>query len=570
MKKRSLKQLIAALAVVTCITAGLPASAAEAASLDAVTAVETVEDSSNVVTVDADTEETAQESEISDDAEETGEVITEEPSEDAGETEDASGTEVAGDTEDSEENSDDAQEEVESYASVIYRGHVQNIGWQGEVKDGDLAGTSGQSLRVEGIMIHVDSNIEGGITYRTHVQNIGWQSWVSDGALAGTTGQSYRLEAIEIKLTGELAEQYDVYYRAHVQNIGWMGWAKNGESAGSEGYSFRMEAVQIKLVKKGETDSAISGSAAAYSKLSVSYSSHVQNVGWQNAVSNGATSGTSGQSLRLEGMKINLSSYWGNQISYRTHVQNIGWQNWVSSGALAGTTGQSLRLEAIQIKLTGTMASLFDIYYRVHAQNIGWMGWAKNGESAGTEGYSYRLEAIQIRLVPKGSAAPGSTSDAYRKYVAPAFNLSANNTSAYNTNAANPQLYASSTRYLILVNNSARTTTVYTGSMGKWTVLRSMSCCVGKASTPTVRGVYYVGGKGRYFNTGTNARCWYYTQFYGNYLFHSVIYDRQSSPVRILDGTMGAAVSHGCVRLTLTNAKWIYDNIPANTKVVSF
>ena len=44
------------------------------------------------------------------------------------------------------------------------------------------------------------------------MQKLGWQPWVSDGVVSGTTGQAKRLEAIEIKLTGELAEKYDVYY----------------------------------------------------------------------------------------------------------------------------------------------------------------------------------------------------------------------------------------------------------------------------------------------------------------------------------------------------------------------
>ncbi len=82
---------------------------------------------------------------------------------------------------------------------------------------------------------------------------------------------------------------------------------------------------------------------------------------------------------------------------------------------MAGTTGQSKRVEGIQIKLTGTAASLFDVYYQVHIQNYGWMGWAKNGESAGSSGGSLRMEAINIRLVPKGGAAPGSTA---RPFVA--------------------------------------------------------------------------------------------------------------------------------------------------------
>ena len=78
-------------------------------------------------------------------------------------------------------------------------------------------------------------------------------------------------------------------------------------------------------------------------------------------------------------------------------------------GAMSGTSGRSLRLEAINIELYGDMAKYYDIYYRVHAQDVGWMGWAKNGASSGTAGYSRRLEGIQIVIVKKGASAPEST-----------------------------------------------------------------------------------------------------------------------------------------------------------------
>ena len=70
--------------------------------------------------------------------------------------------------------------------------------------------------------------------------------------MSGTSGQSKRLEAIRIKLTDELAENYDIYYRVHAQEFGWLGWAKNGESAGTEGYSYRLEAIQIVVTAKGD------------------------------------------------------------------------------------------------------------------------------------------------------------------------------------------------------------------------------------------------------------------------------------------------------------------------------
>lgn len=299
--------------------------------------------------------------------------------------------------------------------NVSYRTHVQDVGWQSYVQNGNTAGTTGRSLRLEGINIKLDNNeYGGGISYQTHVQNIGWQNYVQNNQMSGTSGRSLRLEAIRIKLTGEIANYYDVYYRVHCQEFGWMGWAKNGEDAGSAGYSYRLEGIQIVLVKKGQK--APGSTTNCFTQKYVLYSTHVQNIGWQEATNDGKMSGTSGRSLRLEAIQMRLDNQrYAGDIEYKTHIQNIGWESsYRKNGQISGTSGRSLRLEAIQIRLTGEMAKKYDIYYRVHCQEFGWMGWAKNGQSAGSAGYSYRLEGIQILLVEKGKAAPGSTANAFK------------------------------------------------------------------------------------------------------------------------------------------------------------
>ena len=144
--------------------------------------------------------------------------------------------------------------------------------------------------------------------------------------------------------------------------------------------------------------------------VTTSYRTHVQSIGWQNWVLNGAMSGTSGKAKRLEGINIKLSNAaYAGGIQYRTHIQKNGWEKeWKKDGAMSGTSGEAKRLEAIQIRLYGEMANRFDVYYRVHAQSYGWLGWAKNGEESGTAGLAKRLEGIQIVLVPKGGAAPAA------------------------------------------------------------------------------------------------------------------------------------------------------------------
>ena len=276
----------------------------------------------------------------------------------------------------------------EKKAGVTYTTHVQSIGWQSTVRNGDLAGTVGDGKRLEAIKINLENApYSGGIEYRTHVQTYGWQGWVENGALSGTSGQAKRLEAIQIRLTGEMAKHYDVYYRIQVQSFGWLGWAKNGEYSGSAGYAKRLESIQIVLVEKGKTidrttlnkqanitsSTKVSDSTPYVAKApSVEYQTHVQSIGWQGLKINGEMSGTSGMAKRLEGIKINLSKppYEGG-IRYKTHVQSYGWQGWSYDGSISGTSGQSKRLEAIAIELTGEMAEHYDIYYRVHAQSYG-------------------------------------------------------------------------------------------------------------------------------------------------------------------------------------------------------
>ena len=303
--------------------------------------------------------------------------------------------------------------QAETEPTISYSTHIQSYGWQNDVTNGDISGTTGLAKRLEGIKIKIqDTQLTGSVEYRTHVEKNGWMAWQENGNLSGTTGESKRLEAIEIRLTGELAEKYDVYYRVHAENFGWLEWAKNGDSAGTSGYAYRLEAIEVKLIEKGQPGPVINGpSFEEYVKVpSISYQTHVQSIGWQNYRNDGQESGTTGLAKRLEGIRINLSNLpYSGGVTYRTHVEKYGWMSWRNDNALSGTTGESKRLEAIEIQLNGEMAKHFDIYYRVHAENFGWMDWAKNGEAAGTAGYAYRLEGIQIKLVKKDDPAPGNT-----------------------------------------------------------------------------------------------------------------------------------------------------------------
>ena len=305
----------------------------------------------------------------------------------------------------------------EKQPNIYYKTHIQDIAWQDYVKNGEPSGSVGKSLRLEGIKIKLDNQkYSGGIEYRTHIQDLGWETiWKSNEEMSGTQGKSLRLEGIQIKLIGEIANYWDIYYRVHIEDYGWLDWAKNGESSGSEGFSKRLESIEIKLVKKGEP--APGSTKNPFMKKRVIYQTHVEDLGWQDVVCDGEVSGTSGKSLRLEGITIQLNNpEYNGGIEYKTHIQNLGWEtSWKSNGEMSGTSGKSLRLEAIKIQLTEDMAKKYDIYYRVHIEDYGWLGWAKNGESSGSAGFGYRLEGIQIQLIGIGKEPPYSEGDAYKE-----------------------------------------------------------------------------------------------------------------------------------------------------------
>ncbi|MDR0845913.1 MAG: bacterial Ig-like domain-containing protein [Lactobacillales bacterium] len=139
---------------------------------------------------------------------------------------------------------------------ITYQGHVQSKGWMDDVQAGQISGTSGQSLRLEAFRIHeIDGNLADFINVQTHVQSIGWETTDArklDGlGQGGTAGQGLRVEALRLTLTEKYANDFDIYYCTHVQSIGWQDWVKNGADAGTTGKGLRLEAYAIKIVPKG-------------------------------------------------------------------------------------------------------------------------------------------------------------------------------------------------------------------------------------------------------------------------------------------------------------------------------
>lgn len=109
----------------------------------------------------------------------------------------------------------------------------------------------------------------------------------------------------------------------------------------------------------------------------------------------------------------------------------------------------------------------------------------------------------------------------------------------------------------------------------EYTVLvRTMKCSTGKNATPTPTGTYQsTTGPGARWHYFKKYDCWAQYAYYieGDIMFHSVLYGEKDGPVtRSSVNNLGRKASHGCVRLSVEDAKWIYYNCPAKTKIVVY
>ena len=106
---------------------------------------------------------------------------------------------------------------------------------------------------------------------------------------------------------------------------------------------------------------------------------------------------------------------------------------------------------------------------------------------------------------------------------------------------------------------------------GEYTELvRTMKCSTGRKSTPTPKGVFTDTAPGARWHFFKKFNCWaqyaYYIQ--GGIMFHSVLYSQKGGKVTQSSvNHLGSRASHGCVRLSVEDAKWIWNNCPANTRV---
>ncbi len=127
--------------------------------------------------------------------------------------------------------------------------------------------------------------------------------------------------------------------------------------------------------------------------------------------------------------------------------------------------------------------------------------------------------------------------------------------------------------YFIVVDVNNQVTTVYCrDEAGEYTqVVRQMLCSTGTTRHPSDLGDWVLPGRKAtwcYFpEWGSHARYW--TKINSSIAFHSVIYNTVNTMDLSVSSyrNLGKRASHGCVRLTVADAKWIYDHVEQGTIV---
>lgn len=128
---------------------------------------------------------------------------------------------------------------------------------------------------------------------------------------------------------------------------------------------------------------------------------------------------------------------------------------------------------------------------------------------------------------------------------------------------------AQAPRYRVTVNTAQNIVTVYEKTEAGEKALSAFVCSVGEG---TPHGTFYTTDQYRWRLLFGDVYGQYATRITGHILFHSVPYTEQSPDTLEYEeyNKLGTTASMGCIRLTVEDAKWIYENCPAGTEVTIF
>ncbi|MCR5340135.1 MAG: C40 family peptidase [Saccharofermentans sp.] len=336
--------------------------------------------------------------------------------------------------------------------TVNYRAHRESLGWGSKwSKDGSVAGQQGKAKQIDSLEMNLTGNqYKGGIEYRSKVQKTGLEkNWSSNGMTSGTPGK--KTDAVAIRLTGDVADHYDIYYRVCVQSVGWLGWAKNGAETGVTDLSYKLEAIQVVLVNKGGAAPGNVGEIKSIDDITqinprtpllpgaglfrmgtgakVSYAVKSA-AGWSEIKSDGEVLEVAGPITGIA-VGVNTKSYVKlcvNTPDFGEPVEDL--KDSYDTDFALNIIDAGKRIESLDIYSYYDAEPELRLYYRVKTSKEGWMAWAPEANPdypedlnfrCGTDEVGQTISAIQLVMLPENQRPAkdygGITSDNDHAYL---------------------------------------------------------------------------------------------------------------------------------------------------------
>ncbi len=512
---------------------------------------------------------------------------------------------------------------------VKFRIYQRHKGWSKWVSGGKKLGIRGWYMR--GIQVKLTGKLAKGydVVYRAYVKGQGWQPWTTNGGTAGSAGKLGQIQKLKVKLVPRNSAPTltnGAYYITTAKNVNsaiQLPGSKTKNDVQMTKSAFNESATNLRFYLRKQADGTVTLQSCA-SGL------HLYDAGgkvaqrpddgtllyrWKLSAWKGGyvlTNAQTGNRMRFSGSKL-IATAKGNRLSLtRTDVLADGTYTLTSiaKGNLLAVADESIDNGA-KLWVQGEQETNAEVFkftrIATDTYRITNVGSTKRVEVAGgsvAEGAVVQQNASSsdnlqkwkvilqadgtYRLVNKasgkalsvagsGSAKSYAQSKTYSGSAVQRWRLAAHKAyqqssealavaRAWNV-AANTTSY---TNYLITVDLTHHWMCIFKGPKGNRSLLKSWICSTGAPGSGTPTGDYTINGNTQY-EFGDGYSCYYATGFIDwVYLFHSVKYYKNSSS--ILDGRLGESISEGCVRLDISNAKWLYNSvnngiIPTGTKV---
>jgi len=506
---------------------------------------------------------------------------------------------------------------------VKYRIYQRGKGWSKWAANGTKLGTKGWYMR--GIQIKLTGKLSKryDIVYRVYVKGQGWQPWTTNGGTAGSTGKLGTVQMLKVKLVAKGSSPSvasGAYFLSAAKNLNatvQLPDSSNANDVQMKRAPFSSTGTNLRFFVRKQTD----GTIALQSCASGLYLYDAGGVVAQRPDGGTAqfrwklstwraglriTNVQTGANMKISGGKLITAAGEGRFVLTRTDALADGTYTITSAakGTLLAVVDESNNNGAklwVQNEQE-TNAEVFKLIrtatdtYRITNVSSGKRMEVENGSNAenatvwqnaasGTSLQKWRavLQADgTYSLINKasGKVLTASGSGTAKSYAQSSADTGAKTQrwifTAHKAYQQSPQVLAetraagkaknatSATSYLITVDLTHHWLCIFEGSKGNWTLYKSWICSTGAPGMGTPTGDYTTGYKQYSFGSGYTV--YYATAFIGyEYLFHSIKYNEGTFAVQ--DGRLGQSVSEGCVRLSLANAKWIYNNIPSGTKV---